>query len=198
MLQNYFSKFRVALLLVFLSVAIGDVWGEATYRLEQVTSVGAGMYVFEQSGHVMSNRITSKSLQTTADYQTSGLTGTEAYVWTLVKASTGYYMKNTNDTGLYPYLGSSSSDTEVNLVKTSSEAGYWTFNFQSNGTVIIRNEGNRFLGYTSKSSYLYKAYANSNLSTYPHAIKVYKLVAEIFPPEINAEDVSLVNDAVGG
>ena len=58
MLQTYYSKLRATLLLVFLGVAINNVWGETTYRLEQVTSVEAGkMYVFEQSGHLMNNTI---------------------------------------------------------------------------------------------------------------------------------------------
>ena len=54
------------------------------YRLNKVTEVQAGeKYVFEQSGRVMIAEIVSSGINTTSDFLTSGLDGTESYVWTL-------------------------------------------------------------------------------------------------------------------
>ena len=150
--------------------------GDRTYKLQQVTSVEAGgMYVFEQDGYVMNNTCSNSALQTTSTYNTTGLTGEETYVWTLESASGGYYMKNVNGTGNFPYLNNSS--TSVSLGTKSS---IWMFNFQTDGTVLIKSNNDRFLGYTTATSHAYKAYATttSNLSSYPHAIKVYQLVEE--------------------
>ena len=163
---------------VMTTALAGTAWAETTYALQQVTSVEAGgMYVFEQGGHVMNNACSNNALQTTATYKTSGLTGTETYVWTLETATGGFYMKNVNETGLSPYLNNASS---TNVSFGNSASSIWAFNFQSDNTVLIQNtkNSNRFLGYTNATSYAYKAYATSNLSSYPHAIKVYQLVEE--------------------
>lgn len=171
--------------------------GTGTYKLQQVTSVEAGeMYVFEQSGYVMNNTCSSSALQTTNSYKTTGLTGTETYVWTLETATNGYYMKNANGTGNFPYLNNNGSSTTVSFGAKSS---IWAFNFQSDNTVLIQctNNSNRFLGYTSASSHAYKAYATSNLSSssYPHAIKVYKLVEEV-TPSLTPSDLALTGAPV--
>ena len=73
------------LLLLFLLTGAVHAWGQnVTYKLTKVTSVeNNGLYVFEQDGYVMTNTITSSALQCTNDYKTTGLTGTEAYVWIL-------------------------------------------------------------------------------------------------------------------
>ena len=169
--------------------------GTGTYKLQQVTSVEAGeMYVFEQSGYVMNNTCSSSSvLQTTNSYKTTGLTGTETYVWTLETATNGYYMKNANGTGNFPYLNNGSSTN----VSFGTKSSIWAFNFQSDNTVLIQctNNGNRFLGYTSASSHAYKAYATSNLNSYPHAIKVYKLVEEV-TPSLTPSDLALTGAPV--
>lgn len=160
-------------LLTFLAVPMG-MRGQTTYQLQQVTSVeDGGLYVFEQDGHVMNNTISSKALQTTNTFSTTGLMGTETYVWTLETATNGYYLKNVNLTSSQ-YLNNSSS-TEMSF---GDKTSIWSFNFQTDQTVLIQNNSNsnRFLGYTTSTSYLYKAYATSNLTSYPHAIKVYKLV----------------------
>ena len=62
-------------------------------------------------------------------------------------------------------------------------ASIWTFSF-SEDVVLIQNKSNdnRFLGYMGATSYVYKAYAIDNLTTYPHAITVYKLVEEVDVP----------------
>jgi uncharacterized repeat protein (TIGR02543 family) len=180
MKKNLFNKFwlRVGMLVAVMTTALsGTAWAETTYKLQQVTSVEAGgLYVFEQSGHVMINTVTSKKLQTTNTYSATGLKGTETYIWTL-EAVTGdaskYYMKNVS-LSTSSYLNYSSDLTFSNNKTTS-----WLFSFQTDNTVIISiSSNNRFLGYTSATSYEYKTYANSNLSSYPHAIKVYQLVEE--------------------
>ena len=168
---------KLALLLVML-VGAGSASAATTYKLTQVTSVEAGgLYVFEQKGHVMDNSVSSSALQTTDSYETTGLDGTESYVWTLETATNGFYMKNVSKSS-NQYLNNGSK-TDVSFGNQSS---IWAFNFQTDNTVIIQNTSNsdRFLGYTTATTYTYKAYATSNLenANYPHAIKVYKLVEE--------------------
>ncbi len=165
-----------------------------TYKLQQVTSVEeGGLYVFEQGGYVMSNECSSSALQTTNSYNTTGLSGTETYVWTLESATGGFYMKNVSLTN-YPYLYNTTSKTNVSFGNSGSSV--WAFKFQDDNTVLIQNKSNsdRFLGYTSSTSYAYKAYATSNLSSYPHAIKVYQLVEET--PSPASSDLALTGAPV--
>lgn len=160
--------------MLLLSV-FGATWAQKTYHLEPVTSVKAGsFYVFEQGGHVMNNVTSDGALQTTASYSMYGLAGNETYVWTLVSATGGFKMKNVSN-GTSDNLLTNSSSTDVSL---GSKGSVWAFNFRDGGTCLIQNKSNedRFLGYTSSTSYVYKAYATNNLESYPHAIKVYKLV----------------------
>ena len=98
-------SFFICILLFWCSPLSADT----TYKLVQVTSVSAGgKYVFEQDGYVMSNSISSNALQTTDSYSTTGLTGTEAYVWTLEGTGNAgrYYMKNVN---ISKYLNNTSN-----------------------------------------------------------------------------------------
>lgn len=185
------QKLRVFLTLLLCAVAsVG--WGQTTYKLEQVTEVEAGgLYVFEQDGYVMNNTCASSALQTINNYSTTGLTGSETYVWTLEgSTSAGFSMYNVSLTTVNKYLNNASSTT-VSLGNKDNTKTLWVFNFQDNNTVVIQNSknSNRFLGYTSGTSHAYKAYAESNLSsgTYPHAIKVFKLVEE----EISTTTVAL-------
>ncbi|MBR2770998.1 MAG: hypothetical protein IKD78_03145 [Bacteroidales bacterium] len=167
-------QLRFWCIMLLLSV-FGATWAQKTYHLEQVTSVEASsLYVFEQGGHVMNNSVSSGALQTTTSYEKKGLTGTETYVWTLVSATGGFKMKNVSN-GTSDNLLINSSSTDVSL---GSKGSVWAFNFRDGGTCLIQNKSNedRFLGYTSSTSYVYKAYATNNLESYPHAIKVYKLV----------------------
>ena len=167
-------QLRFWCIMLLLSV-FGATWAQKTYHLEPVTSVKAGsFYVFEQGGHVMNNSVSSGALQTTTSYEKKGLTGTETYVWTLVSATGGFKMKNVSN-GTSDNLLTNSSSTDVSL---RSKGSVWAFNFRDGGTCLIQNKSNedRFLGYTSSTSYVYKAYATNNLESYPHAIKVYKLV----------------------
>lgn len=163
------------LILACLLVGVGESVAE-TYKLQQVTSVSAGeKYVFVQDTHAFGSTVSSSALQTVEGYKTTGLAGTEAYVWTLETATGGFYMKNVSLTS-NPYLNNSSS-TNVSFGSASS---VWTFDFTDTDAVLIQNKSNsnRFLGYTTATSYVYKAYAAQNLDTYSHAIKVYKLVEE--------------------
>lgn len=167
-------QLRFWCIMLLLSV-FGATWAQKTYHLEQVTSVEASsLYVFEQGGHVMNNTVSNSALQTTTSYEKKGLTGTETYVWTLVSATGGFKMKNVSN-GTSDNLLTNSSSTDVSL---GSKGSVWAFNFRDGGTCLIQNKSNedRFLGYTSSTSYVYKAYATNNLESYPHAIKVYKLV----------------------
>ena len=176
-LQEYTKGIRFLLVMFVTLTVSAEAWG-VTYKLTKVTSVSAGeKYVFEQGGYVMNNTVSSSALQCTNSYNTTGLTGTETYIWTLESANGGFYMRNVNLKSNY-YLKNSSS-TGVSLTTTSS---IWKFTFDNNtDEVLIQNteNSNRFLGWTSSSSHAYKAYATSNLSTYPHAITVYKLEEEV-------------------
>lgn len=154
-------------------------WSQAktTYKLTQVTSVAAGnKYVFEQSDRVMNNTISSSALQTTDTYNTTGLTGTETYVWELESASNdNFYMKNVS-LNSNQYLRNASSG---NLsLSGSNNATSWNFAFQQDNTVYITNpnNSNRFLGYNNNTAWAYKAYATGG--NYAHAIKVYLLEEE--------------------
>ena len=164
-------------LLCAMIVGSTGVWA-TTYQLAKVTSVkDGGLYVFEQSGHVMSNSVSSKALQTTNSYQTTGLTGTESYVWTLEESSTSgrFYMKNVS-LSTNKYLNNASEKTDMSF---GSKSSVWTFAF-TDGVALISNpnNSNRFLGYVDETSYTYKAYATSNLGSYDHTITVYELVEE--------------------
>lgn len=169
------ARLRLLLVMLLTLSVCTEVWG-VTYKLTKVTSVSAGeKYVFEQGGYVMNNTVSSSALQCTNSYNTTGLTGTETYIWTLESANGGFYMRNVNLKSNY-YL-KNSSGTGVSLTTTSS---IWKFTFDDSGIVLIQNteNNNRFLGWTSSSSHAYKAYATSNLATYPHAVTVYKLEEE--------------------
>lgn len=162
------------LLLTMMFVGVGTVLG-ATYKLEKVTAVAAGnLYVFEQDKHVMTNTVSSSALQTTDSYATTGLTGTEAYVWKLESSDGNFKMLNVSLESS-KYL-TNSSKTSISFGTSGSD---WSIEF-TDGVALISNtnNSNRFLGYTDASSFAYKAYATSNLSSYPHAITVYQLVEE--------------------
>ena len=173
-LQGYSKTIRL-LLVMFLTLTVSaNAWG-TTYKLTKVTSVSAGeKYVFEQGGYVMNNSVSSSALQCTNSYKTTGLEGTETYVWTLESATGGFYMKNVSKSSSQ-YLNNSSSTT----VAFGNKSSVWKFTF-TDGIALIQNtsNSNRFLGWTSSTSYAYKAYATSNLANYPHAITVYKLEEE--------------------
>lgn len=161
-------SFFICILLFWCSPLSADT----TYKLVQVTSVSAGgKYVFEQDGYVMSNSISSYALQTMDSYSTTGLTGTEAYVWTLESATGGFKMKNVS---MNKYLANSSSSNMA--MESSSKASVWSFSFDGTATIRNTSNGDRYLAYTDDpSSHVYRTYSNAS---YAHAITVYKLEDE--------------------
>lgn len=167
--------------------------GETTYKLQAVSSVSAGdRCVFVQDSHATIGSVSSSALQTTASYNTTGLSGTENYVWVIETATNGFYIKNAKSNN---YLNNSSS-TSISLGTKSS---VWQISF-TNDVALLQNKSNssRFLGFTSATSYAYKAYATSNLSTYAHDITVYKLVEESGSGETTDYfDVSFVDNVQG-
>ena len=146
---------------------------DTTYKLVQVTNVSSGgKYVFEQDGYVMSNSVSSYALQTTNSYSTTGLTGTEAYVWTLEGTGNAgrYYMKNVNNS---KYLNNTSSTT---MSFENSKSSVWSFSFDGTATIRNTSNGDRYLAYTDDpSSHVYRTYSSAS---YAHAITVYKLEDE--------------------
>ncbi len=163
---------RLLFMFLFLFLCSSLSAADTTYKLVQVTSVSAGgKYVFEQNGYVMSNSISSGSLQTTNSYNTTGLTGTEAYVWTLESATGGFKMKNVS---MNKYLANSSSSNMA--MESSSKASVWSFSFDGTATIRNTSNGDRYLAYTDDpSSHVYRTYSSAS---YAHAITVYKLEDE--------------------
>lgn len=178
------SKIFYFFLLAMLFGFAGSI-SATTYRLQRVTSVEANQkYVFEQAGYVMKHTISSKALQTTNSYKTTGLDLTnnddKAYVWELSSTSGGFKIYKYNATG-DKYLVNSSS-TEMSW-GSSSSASTWSFSFQSDGTAFISTGSGlsqRRLAIESSafSKTSYKCYDRGYWANQPHAIVVYKLVAE--------------------
>ncbi len=165
---------KTMLLLCALIVGSTSSWA-TTYKLTNVTSVSAGnKYVFVRKSHALSNSVSSSALQTLASYSTKGLSGTEAYVWTIETATDGFYLKNAS-LNSNQYVNNASG-TNISFGEKSS---IWTIAF-TDGVALISNKSNsnRFLGETTSSSNVYKAYASSNLSSYGHDFTVYILEEE--------------------
>ena len=197
MKRKFTFLIAAATMLLTMMASTGTMWGQTTYKLEQVSTVEVGgLYVFEQGKHVMNNTVSSSALQTTNTYKTTSLAGTETYVWTLESATDGYYIKNVS-LNSNQYLNNASS-TNISFGNKSS---IWTISF-TNNTALIQNKSNsdRFLGYTTTTSYVYKAYATSNLSSYDHDITVYRLVVDSgggSTPSITASNVPMGCNAQG-
>ena len=165
------------LLLSALVAGTGSVWAAKTYRLTQVTSVSDGkLYVFERNSRVLGSTVSNSALQTVETYSTTGLTGSEAYVWKLESVTGGYHMRN-NSLSSNTYFNNSSK-TNVSFGSTGSSI--WVFNFSDNkATIQNKSNSKRFLGETSNGSNAYKAYATSNLNDYGHDFTVYLLEEEV-------------------
>ena len=144
------SLLTCTLLLLTLTLAA------QTYHLEAVTTIVPNeRYVFLQDGDAMSNTLVNKALQTTSDYQTQQLTGSESYVWRLVRKSTAK--------PLYTLQNCSLDDV-------------------SYLSVILTKDQNRCLAYTSATLHQYKLYsATLDCTPYnenPGYITVYHLVSD--------------------
>lgn len=147
---------------------------DTTYALERATSVAAGRrYVMEQDGYVMTGSIVNSALQTTSTYASSGLTGTEPYVWTLEEGAGGYLLRNCS-LAANAYLKNTSS-TSLSLTASHNQPTVWTFSFDELGVAFVASTGGRYLGYSNPTSHAYKAYAASG---YACSIVVYELRKE--------------------
>lgn len=159
---------------------------QTPYKLEQTNHLSHGhLYVMEQDGYVMTNSISNKALQTTNNYLTEELSGTEPYVWQLEgdDDTQTYKLANANrSTSSYLTNVSSKADLEWN---SSSKATKWTFTLQDDGqTFIIKNVLNeatdywRFLGFVSQTNHSYKAYVHQDGydHTTPYSITIYELI----------------------
>lgn len=166
--------FKLLLLLLLMMVGKAEVYADKTYKLVKVNSVELGRYVFEQKGRVMNNVVSSYELSTTDTYNTTGLTGTESYVWQVVRSDGKLYIRSVvlvNDK--YCYLYNKEKDK---LSLTSVNWSPWRFSFSGDVVNIISEITDRTLAYTSQSSYVYKLY-DSPTSNHPHSINVYRLYA---------------------
>jgi len=166
---------RLAAIFMLLFCFIVSI-GATTYKLTAVTSVSAGnKYVFVEDGYALSNTITSNSLDATNSYSSTGLTGSESYVWTLESSTNGFLLKNPSRASNYYLRNSDSNGTSVAFSTNSEERNEWNFNFSEGLATISCYTNSRILGNTG--SHTYKAYA-SPANSYPHAFTVYILEAE--------------------
>ena len=169
MKKTYTIKNFAKRLVMMLTVGLMTVnaWGATTYKLTQITSssnVVAGKYVFEDEDGdwVLMPSISSSNLQSTSTYSTTGLSGSEGYVWTVASATGGWYLKNSSGN----YFRNSSS-TNMSFTTSDQDNIVWTFNFYTDGTISIQNNGTeRYIGvnganikpYTDTYIYYYKMY----------------------------------------
>ena len=169
--------FKLLLLLLLMMVGGTEVNAEKVYKLVKVNTINGGLYVLEHEGRVLNNEITNSELETTSAFLTTGLTGSESYVWKLLRTDANYYMYNVYKeeclrNGSSSSLGWRSYENRDNYCK-------WSFTFSEN-VALVQNIGNdsRFL-YFNKSDKTFKTSATKNLgnSNYPHSINVYRLYA---------------------
>ncbi len=151
------------------------------YNAGKVTTdadiVAGGLYIIEQAGHVLSSPASDKKAPTEATYKKSGLSSTESYVWTLEASTNGFYLKNMSDDN---YL-KANNDGDMSSAKTGPSE--WMFAFQTAGYwKIYAYSSNRFLGFNSANTYLYKAYGSGNYDLtkvnvqFAAQINIYRLV----------------------
>ncbi|MCQ2266282.1 MAG: InlB B-repeat-containing protein [Bacteroidaceae bacterium] len=173
-MNTHTPLFRLLLIYLTLLCSISMRSEEITYRLERVNSVREGRYyVMEQGGYVMANTIVNSALQTTSDYASSSLTGTEPYVWELESSASGYLLRNCS-LATNAYLKNSSSTT-LTLTAQRNQPTVWTFSFDEQGVAHITSTAGRYLGYTNTTDHAYKAYSAGG---YASDITVYELIEE--------------------
>jgi hypothetical protein len=153
------------------------------YNLKQVTTLTHNkLYVFEQQGCVMINSLTNSALQTTTNYKTTGLTGSESYVWKLSTSNSKWRMK-ANGGDSYFYFDT--SDSKLKLDDSGSSKYLWQFDFDysNDGTVMMKiNYGTTYyLALQSLGKLQYKLYNTdvygNHTDSYPYyPITVYELV----------------------
>lgn len=169
MKSKFFTRNLLLLGMLFVSIT---AWGDTTYKLTQVTSVTAGnKYVFVENGNALTTLDKDKkAVKSTTTFGTTGLTGTEAYVWSLESTTGGFYMKMSDN----KYLNNS---TSTEMKADNSGSSVWTFSFAA-GVALISNSSfdNRFIGNNGDNKY--KAYSTSYLENQAHDITVYLLEEE--------------------
>lgn len=169
--MNFVMLKRLSLIALISSLAL-NVFG--TYKLVQVSTVSAGKkYVFVEDGYALCNSISNCKLESSNVYSTSGLTGSEKYVWELegTKVANGYYMKAASINGDMCYLLNYKSTSETDMW-FSSTGSVWQFTF-SNNLAGIQNlsKNNRVLRQEYADSHYYKAYKEGA----SYIFKVYEL-----------------------
>ena len=173
MIRKTLTKCLLLLGVLFLTYA--TAWGDSTYKLTQVTEVAAGnRYVLVENGHALTTLDKDKkAIKSTTTFSTTGLTGTETYVWSLESTTGGFYMKMSDN----KYLNNSSG---TDMKAENSGLSVWTFSFTA-GVALISNSSNsnRFIGNNGEN--YYKAYATSGLDTYPHNFTVYQVEEDLTP-----------------
>lgn len=148
------------------------------YNLKQVTTLTHNkLYVFEQQGCVMINTLTSSKLQTTTNYKTTGLTGTESYVWKLSVSSGKWRMKAASESMYF-----NNDYSSLAYQKTSKYCWIFDFDYSNDGTAFIKTDESspHYLALQSLAKPQYSLYTTVNGNhndSYPYyPITVYELV----------------------
>ena len=171
-MKQYMILLRGFFLLIALLVGYQSLLA-TTYKLTQVTAVADGnKYVFVESGHALTT-VSSSAIQSTTSYNTTGLAGTESYVWTLESGTGGYYVKMSDE----KYLVSKNNSADMKTESWKGNGSVWAISFSESVALIsVPSNENRFIGNTTNNTY--KAYAASNLDSYAHDFVVYLLEEE--------------------
>lgn len=164
------KRILFSVLAVFLAVGALMATEADSLFLTRVDSVKAGdRLIFERNGAVLT-MLASSPLPATTNWQTTGLTGTEEYVWTLRSVGDEFLICGQYDLYL---LNLSNGDLKCGGLLNGTT--YWTFAFAEDSTATISTSANRFIGETSAYSYQYKTYAKSSLASYGHDFTVWRL-----------------------
>ena len=164
------KRILFSVLAVFLAVGALMATEADSLFLTRVNSVKAGdRLIFERNGAVLT-MFASSPLPATTNWQTTGLTGTEEYVWTLRSVGEEFLI-----CGQYDLYLLNLSNGELKCGGLLNGTTYWTFAFAEDSTATISTSANRFIGETSAYSYQYKTYAKSSLASYGHDFSVWRL-----------------------
>ena len=191
--RRYSRLKHYAFMLLFLLAGVGQVWGEVTYQAAAITSTSelenGAKYIILQDGYVLNNSVnTSSQALTTNSYNTTGLAGTESYVWILEASDDAWKLKSAAETTKYMSYQTGSNKGKMSYGTTGNA---WTITYASSKWKFVDSE-NRFLGYTNSTNHVYKTYANSNYNsgTYPNKISLLKLSEEATPKTLTGVSVS--------
>ncbi|MGN0235465.1 MAG: hypothetical protein ACI4BD_04005 [Paludibacteraceae bacterium] len=155
-----------------------------TYSAYPLTSeIGledGGLYMIEQQGAVARELVYNGELYTTTNYRTTGLTGTEMYVWRFVAsmdaqgALNGYYLQSANSGKYLVHKSADKTDLALSDYKaTATRFGVVYTEEDTCWNIIGLND--RVLSYNSNK--VYKAYKKDK--TYPYYIRLYHVVQDM-------------------